>query len=267
MDTSQIPIFERYIGIDYSGAQTPTSSLKGLRVYAANRFGPPLEVVPPPGPKKYWTRRGVAEWLAEGLAQTQSQATLVGIDHNFSFPLAYFKAHGLPLDWQTFLEDFQRHWPTDKDNTYVDFVRDGLDGNGNARLGDSRWRRLAEIRTRTAKSAFHFDVQGSVAKSSHSGLPWLLYLRERLAGNIHFWPFDGWDIQAGRSVVTEVYPSLWSRSFAREERNADQHDAYSVAEWMRQTDRNGELARFFKPSLEPEEEKVARIEGWILGVM
>ena len=25
--------FERYIGIDYSGAQTPKSSLKGLRVY------------------------------------------------------------------------------------------------------------------------------------------------------------------------------------------------------------------------------------------
>jgi hypothetical protein len=25
--------FERYIGIDYSGAQTPASSLKGLRVY------------------------------------------------------------------------------------------------------------------------------------------------------------------------------------------------------------------------------------------
>jgi hypothetical protein len=25
--------FARYIGIDYSGAQTPTASLKGLRVY------------------------------------------------------------------------------------------------------------------------------------------------------------------------------------------------------------------------------------------
>jgi hypothetical protein len=28
--------FDRYIGIDYSGAQTPSSSLKGLRVYAAD---------------------------------------------------------------------------------------------------------------------------------------------------------------------------------------------------------------------------------------
>jgi len=28
------PAFDRYIGIDYSGAATPTSSLKGLRVYS-----------------------------------------------------------------------------------------------------------------------------------------------------------------------------------------------------------------------------------------
>jgi hypothetical protein len=26
------PFFDRYIGIDYSGARTPTSSLKGLRI-------------------------------------------------------------------------------------------------------------------------------------------------------------------------------------------------------------------------------------------
>jgi len=39
--------FERYIGIDYSGAQTPRSSLKGLRVYQANKLTSPQEVLPP----------------------------------------------------------------------------------------------------------------------------------------------------------------------------------------------------------------------------
>jgi len=28
-----MPFFDRYIGIDYSGARTSTSSLKGLRIY------------------------------------------------------------------------------------------------------------------------------------------------------------------------------------------------------------------------------------------
>jgi hypothetical protein len=54
-------MFERYIGIDYSGAKTPSSSLKGLRVYSAKQGSPPLEVQPPPSPRKYWSRRGVAE--------------------------------------------------------------------------------------------------------------------------------------------------------------------------------------------------------------
>jgi hypothetical protein len=62
----------------------------------------------------------------------------------------------MPLDWTVFLEDFQRHWPTD-DPIYVDFVRDGLDGNAAARSGHRRWRRLTEARA-GAKSVFHFDV-------------------------------------------------------------------------------------------------------------
>lgn len=258
------PSFDRYIGIDYSGAQTARSSLKGLRVYLADRARPPVEVRPPPGPRRYWTRRGIAEWLAMRLVE--GQPTLVGIDHGFSFPLRYFEKHGLPLDWSAFLDDFQRHWPTDDDHTYVDFVREGVCGDGAARSGNPRWRRVTEVRAGAAKSVFHFDVQGSVAKSTHAGLPWLRCLRQQAGGRVHFWPFDGWDIAAGRSVVAEVYPSLWGRSFAREGRNADQHDAYSVAAWMRRADLDGSLAEYLEPSLTPAERAVAQIEGWILGI-
>jgi hypothetical protein len=88
--------FERYIGIDYSGAQTPRSSLKGLRVYEADRSSDPHEVEPPPSPRRYWTRCGIAEWLVERLSE--GQPIFVGIDHGFSFPLAYFERYGLPLD-------------------------------------------------------------------------------------------------------------------------------------------------------------------------
>jgi hypothetical protein len=56
----------------------------------------------------------------------------------------------------------------------------------------------------------HFDLQGSVAKSTHAGLRWLRYLCQKVGGRIHYWPFDGWEIPTGRSVVAEVYPRLWS---------------------------------------------------------
>ncbi len=55
-----MPAFAQYIGIDYSGAQTPTTSLKGLRVNMAEGDAAPVEVPPPPSPGKFWTRRGVA---------------------------------------------------------------------------------------------------------------------------------------------------------------------------------------------------------------
>ena len=264
MSRNDTPAFDRYIGIDYSGAQTPTSSLKPLRVYMADKASPPIQVQPPPSPRKYWTRRGIAEWLVEQLSE--NRPTLVGIDHGFSFPLRYFEKHHLRQDWSAFLDDFRRHWPTDDEHTYVEFVRDGIVGNGAARSGNSHWRRLTEERAGGAKSVFHFDVPGSVAKSTHAGLPWLRYLRQQLAGRVHFWPFDGWDIPNGRSVVAEVYPRLWSWSFEPEGRNSDQHDAYSVAAWMRRADLDGSLAEFFKPNLTPAELNVAQIEGWILGL-
>lgn len=117
------PVFTRYIGIDYFGAQTPEASLKGLRVYCANGASAAQEVAPPPSQRKYWTRSGIAEWLADRLAE--NVPTIVGIDHGFSFPLRYFEVHQLEPDWPTFLEDFQRHWPMDGEYTYVDFVRNG----------------------------------------------------------------------------------------------------------------------------------------------
>jgi len=255
--------FNRYIGIDYSGAETCDSSLKGLRVYMADHSSEPREVAPPPGLRRYWTRKAIAEWLDERLSETS--LTLVGIDHGFSFPLQYFEKYDLPHDWTSFLDDFQGHWPTDEACTYVDFVRDGACGNGAARCGDSRWRRITEVRA-GAKSVFHFDVPGSVAKSTHAGIPWLRFLRMHAGDRIHFWPFDGWQIPPGKSAVVEVYPALWSHSFPRDGRNSHQQDAYAAAEWLRRSDLDGSLERFFSPSLTAQERTVAEMEGWILGI-
>ncbi len=256
--------FERFIGIDYSGAATPSSSLKGLRVYLATQEREAVEVLPPSSPRKYWTRQGIAHWLLETLREPIP--TLVGIDHGFSFPLRYFEHHRLAPDWDKFLRDFQRHWPTDGQYVYVDFVRDGSVGNGAERQGSSKWRRITEERCR-AKSVFHFDCQGSVAKSTHAGLPWLLFLRLHLGTNLHFWPFDGFSVPAGCSAILEAYPALYKHRFsAQPGMTGDQHDACSVASWLRQADASGELEAALHPVMDPGMQLLARTEGWILGV-
>jgi hypothetical protein len=96
--------FERYVGIDYSGAKTPNSGLSALRVYESSPGKEATEIRATGGPKIHWTRRGIAEWLVEKLSE--APPTLVGIDHGFSFPLKYFQKYRLPLDWPAFLADF-----------------------------------------------------------------------------------------------------------------------------------------------------------------
>ena len=39
------------------------------RIYMAEGSTPPVGVLPPPSPKKYWTRKGIAEWRVERLAE------------------------------------------------------------------------------------------------------------------------------------------------------------------------------------------------------
>ncbi|HOX06389.1 MAG TPA: hypothetical protein PK280_08310 [Planctomycetota bacterium] len=259
-----MPSFSQYIGIDYSGAEAPTSRLKGLQVYMASPGAEPVKVGTPAGRGWKWTRKELAGWLLERLLA--GGPVLVGIDHGFSFPMAYFERHGLAADWPAFLDDFREHWPTDDDHTCVDFVRDGIDGNAAARSGDARWRRLTELRVGSAKSVFHFDVPGSVAKSTHAGLPWLRYLHQKAGGRVHFWPFDGFEVPAGRSVLAEVYPRILLDGSPRDGRSDHEHDAWTVARWLKAADESGVLAGHLAPALTAEEKRLAGVEGWILGV-
>ena len=190
--------------------------------------------------------------------------TLMSIDHAFSFPLPYFEIHRLcGQGWDHFLDDFQEYWPTHGNNARVSQIRAGT---GQDRTGDPKWRRVTDLRTRTTKSVFLFNVQGSVAHSTHAGLPWLRYIRGKLGDRVHFWPFDGWNIPPGKSVIAEVYPALWSQRFDPEGRTSDEHDAYSIAGCLSHADQNGWLPEYFHPNLSQTERAQADEEGWILGV-
>ena len=253
--------FDLYIGIDYSGAETPESRLRGLRVYSATD-GMPERVATPAAPEGRhwnWCRREIAEWLIE---QARSAGRfIVGIDHAFSFPVDYFRRYRL-ASWPEFLEDFVQHWPTHEPHMYVDFVRERRP----RRTGSSDEFRITDRRTSSAKSVFRFDVQGQVAKSTHAGIPWLWHIREEVGDRVHFWPFDGWRIPEDKSVIAEVYPSIFRNRYPRDGRSTDEQDAYSVARWLRETCEDGFLERYLDPPLTEREREVATLEGWILGI-
>jgi hypothetical protein len=84
---------------------------------------------------------------------------------------------------------------------------------------------------------------------------------------VHFWPFDGWEVPDGKSVIAEVYPSIFRKRYPKNDRSADQHDAYCVARWLTEMDERQFLTRYFDPPVTAEEREIADLEGWILGIM
>lgn len=254
--------FHHAIGIDYSGAATPVTRLPGLQVYASS--GDRVFRVSPPVARsrvRNWTRAEVAAWLCERLQG--GVPTIVGIDHGFSFPLSYFRRYRL-RSWSQFLDDFVRHWPTSQPDACVAVLR--RQRRPQRRTGAATELRVTERWTSGANSVFHFDVQGSVATSTHAGLPWLMSLRETVGTPLHVWPFDGWQVPEGQSVVCEVFPSLLRNRYARRGRTADQQDAFSIARWLRDLDRRDRLEHYLSPPLADHERAVAELEGWIPGV-
>jgi hypothetical protein len=112
-----------------------------------------------------------------------------------------------------------------------------------------------------ARNPFFTSMCRGQSPSTHAGIPWLRFIRQRHGARVHFWPFDGWGIADSRSAIVEVYPALWSRGFNREERTGDQHDAYSIAAWLRRADQDGSLARFFNPTLKNGGARISRSGG------
>ncbi|MEY2987563.1 MAG: hypothetical protein RJB13_1084 [Pseudomonadota bacterium] len=267
--------FGTIVGIDYSGAGHCCAGLSGLRVFSTEISRPEVqEVRPEMGALKHWSRQNLAHWLADLLENPQNGPVLVGIDHALSFPAEYFALHGIALDWSLFLDHFCQFWPMNHKEHTVKDVYEALKNKFGTPHGNARWRRLAEQKSKGAKSVFHFGVPGAVASSTHAGIPWIQYLRNhpKLAGRLHFWPFDGWTPKEGCSVITEVYPSLWNKRFEKKTLNQDQHDAFVIVQALMEAQLSGELGSLFDPSrweqiqLSDYEKQLALIEGWILGL-
>lgn len=253
-------LFQHYVGIDYSGAETPVSRLKGLQVFCATVNKEPTKMITPKGDRLNWTRSEIAHWCAEHLLK--KSPIIIGIDHGFSFPMSYMTRYGIS-DWNHFLEDFRQHWPTDEDDTKVEDIR-----NNNPRNGERTEFRLTEKWTSSAKSVFQLDGPGQVGKSTHAGIPWIRFLRQnpQIKKRVHFWPFDGFELSPNASVIAEVYPAIFRNRYQRYDRTGHEQDAWSIAKWLKEMDCRGVLDRYFNPPLSPPERKQAQLEGWILGV-
>ncbi len=256
-----IPLFDRYVGIDYSGRDMPHRATAAIQVYVATHQNPP-ERQQRLDRRANWSRQSLYEWLLGILVEPTP--TIVGIDHAFSFPVECLHDHGIG-DWDEFLAHFCERWPTDREEVVAIMRRNEL-------MGNNEMLRLTDQRATTARSVFDFGerggLQSQVATSTHAGIPWLNRLRAKLGNRIHFWPFDGFHPCPGRSVVAEVYPRLFRAGYPHPDSlTNDQYDAWMTCSWLRDNDLGGQLGRYLDPPLTQGERDTVRIEGWMLALL
>jgi len=249
--------FQRYVGVHYAGRKGPEERLRQIRVFVALEDSSPYQAYnEADSDGGRWSRRELATWLLALLGEADVP-TALGIDHAFSFPLTYLQRNHL-TNWDQFLYDFEANVPTQEVS-----VRDLLPGN--QRTGDPDEHRLTGDWTAFPKSVFSFDLQDSPARAAYAGLPWLAYLR-RSGDHVHFWPFDGFEVPEGASVVAETRPHRLRHRYSKEGLSDEDLDAYCVCAWLQDRDRLGLLSPYFAPPLSDEEKVRAKLEGWILGV-
>ncbi len=260
--------FDYYIGIDYSGRGEPNRRTTGIQVVEMDRDGQVKRISPDgsQGRTFSWSRRNVYDYLKNRLS-VQKHKMIIGIDHCLSFPIAYFEQQGLQ-NWDEFLNHFQALWNTKEEMVRV--CKDRADSYPN-----QTELRLTETFTASAKSAWNFEQKtGTVAYSTHAGLPWIYELRRLFRDDLHIWPYDGWNPGSEKSVLAEIYPSLLYKRFRQFDADfpldwpRDAQDAYVVAAWLRERTLNETIERYFEVSTLTEQEKqlALQYEGWILGV-
>lgn len=261
--------FDRFVGIDYSGAQFPSTPLGNLRIFDTWVCGEPSEIRSRQPGRTNLSRNEVRLWLEQALGSGES--VLVGIDHAFCLPAERLATAGLG-SWSSVLDHFVEVVRTHERT--VQAARASADSEAllaEAEPEDTRGVfRLTEKRVSGAKSVFDYIGPG-VAFSTMAGIAQLAFMRRRfreLEAPVHFWPFDGFELPASGSVIVEIYPAIFSRQFGKEPGlNPDQHDARSAALWLREICCDGRLDVYLRPPLTVEQKKLAILEGWILGVM
>lgn len=68
---SQLRMFENYIGIDYSGADTPVNRNNRLQVFMANVDGEPVKVKTDTGSNWNWNRKEIVHWCLDQLQNNE----------------------------------------------------------------------------------------------------------------------------------------------------------------------------------------------------
>ncbi len=288
--------FEKYIGIDWSGASGPY--LKKLQVAACDPGESlPKIVLPPRG--KYWRRDDLIDWI---IREAKHRRILVGADFAFAYPYcdesAYFPKHPASPEspqalWKK-IDSICKGEPSfyagpfykDRGTPFSEYLC--YQTYRGAHFDSNRLRRTEQacelVGTRPT-SVFKCVGPDQVGSGSASGMRVLHFLAANHSRTISIWPFDS--VSESKSTLVEIFPRLFFALAGKNSRqwrvddivnavlryfgsepltqgattiSEDEADAIVSAVALRTL--SSRMDVWYPQSLD---EEIRRFEGWILG--
>ncbi len=213
------PVFDRFIGIDWSGAEAEGQS--GIQVAQIQRETKRLEPIPPK--RRNWSRRDVLQFV-ESLTDRR---TLVGLDFAFSvpwhngeesIPACLGELRGVRDLW-AFIDHFCKDaphfyggpiWLSDE-SPFRPFIKfwsrdkqyEGPLFNG----GQFRKTEMAAQKCGLQPKSVYRMAGPQVGAGSFAGMRVLRALAQSKSTEIAIWPFEA--IENAKVVVAEVYPAVF----------------------------------------------------------
>jgi hypothetical protein len=204
--------FERFIGIDWSGAKG--ASQPGIQVAELEINAPSPQLKYPPK-SRYWSRSDVIEYIG----QLGDRPTLVGIDFAFSVPWGKGSAVAPTVN------DVRALWAlvdqicegephlfagpiwTRTDSPFRPFIFHHQSGHRGQRYERRNLRKVEELEG-NAISIYHM-AGPQVGAGSFSGMRMLHQIANLFGEAIAIWPFD--KVDCTKTTVVEIYPSFFYR--------------------------------------------------------
>jgi len=207
--------FDRFIGIDWSGAKDPRRRLQVAQCFPGTK-------VPQIQGSNGWQRKEVLDWLIH-LNKT-GERIIAGFDFAFAYPYcdkeSYFPSHpqspkNVVALWgkiDTICHDSHDFYggPFYKtsDAIFVDYLhypkRKGKRYEGRLRKTDASCKKIKGC---NPASVFLCLGAQSVGIASISGMRLLHYINSELKHNFLVWPF--FSLDNSRSVIVEIFPRLF----------------------------------------------------------
>ncbi len=219
--------FDRFIGIDWSGAKDPR---RGLQMAQCFRGTEAPQIVLNEKPRN-WRRTEILDWLAE--VHNSGKRVLAGFDFAFAYPYcdedAYFPgsdqtpkiAESLWALIDAICQDAEDFYggpfylrPDAPFADYLLFINyKGKHYSNRMRFTDTHCLEKGGNPT----SVFKCVGPESVGSGSIAGMWMLHHITTHLHKEFQIWPFDNAD--NGRSVMVEIYPASFFRLAGQDVRN------------------------------------------------